>query len=304
MDLSLSLFGQSLKNPLIAASGCYGFGREAADYSNLSDWGAVCSKGLTLLPRLGNPAPRVCETPSGMLNSVGLQNPGIDAFLRNDFVFMRSSGVPLILNLAGNSPEDFALLCEKADLPGVLAIELNLSCPNVTSGGMLIGSHPEQIYQVLQASKAATSKPLIAKLTPNVSDITECARAAEEGGADAVSLVNTFLAMAVDIRTKRPILRHNTGGLSGPAIKPIALRMCAELYRSVQIPIIAMGGIQNGEDVLEYILAGASAVELGMVNFIRPFAAREIAQECLKLADELKINSWDSWRGSLSYWNN
>lgn len=304
MNLEISLFQKSWKNPLIAASGCFGFGREAEQYQDLRDWGGLCSKGLTLKPRIGNPAPRICETASGMLNSVGLQNPGLEAFLEEQLPFMRERHDRIIANVAGNSAEDYAEFCRRLDGSGVSAIELNLSCPNVAESCMLIGSNPRLIEESVALARKQTKLPLIAKLTPNTGDIAACAKAAEAGGADAVSLVNTFLGLAVDLESRRPILKNNTGGLSGPAIKPLALRMCFDVYRAVDIPILAMGGIQNGRDALEFILAGASAVQLGMVNFYRHRAAAEIASEMIELGEALGLNELDELKGQLKYWEN
>ena len=302
MNLEINLFGERWSNPLIAASGCFGFGREASLRQNLSDWGGIASKGLTLSERLGNPSPRMVETPSGMLNSVGLQNPGIDYFLTNELPLMQNYGPKIIVNVAGNEFSDYEKMCEKLEDVDITAIELNLSCPNVSSGCMSLGSNPALIEKTVELARKKTHHPLIAKLTPNTTDIAECARAAEAGGANAVSLVNTFLAMAIDLKTRRPVLKNNTGGLSGPAIKAIALRMVADVYRAVSIPVIGMGGISNGRDALEFILAGSSAVQLGMVNFYRNSAALHIGNEMIEIANELGINSVDELIGQLKYW--
>lgn len=304
MDLKISLFQKEWKNPLIAASGCFGFGREASQFQDLRDWGGLCGKGLTLHPRSGNPAPRICETASGMLNSVGLQNPGLDVFLSSELPYMLSQHDRVIANVAGNSAGDYGVFCERLNDSGLTAIELNLSCPNVSKGCMLIGSKPRLVEETVAYARARTKLPLIAKLTPNTADIAACAKAAEAGGADAVSLVNTFLGLAVDLKSRRPVLKNNTGGLSGPAIKPIALRMCFDVYRAVQIPVIAMGGIDSGQDALEFILAGASAVQLGMVNFYRQRAAAAVAEEMRGLGETLGLASVAELKGQLKYWEN
>lgn len=303
MNIQTELFGEKLQNPLIPASGCFNFGEEAAEYQDLNDWGAMLTTAITLEPRLGNPSPRVCETASGMLNSVGLQNPGLDYFLENQRKFLEGLQIPYIVNVAGREPSDYVELCRRLNATRVWAIELNLSCPNVKAGGISLSTRAEDTYQLLKQCKEVTDKPLIAKLTPNVTNICEPAKAAEEGGASAISLINTLLAMKVDLQSRRPVLRNNTGGLSGPAIKPIALRMVADVYRTVEIPIIGIGGIQSGKDVLEFILCGATAVEIGCANFRDPLLPQRISKEMQKEMEEYKINSVQSLIGSLKYWN-
>lgn len=300
--LSLSLFGKTLKNPCMAASGCYGFGREAKPYAELQAWGALVSKGLTLQPRIGNPSPRICETEGGMLNSVGLQNPGLEAFLERELPFMQGLGPQVIVNVAGSSAEDYARHCARLDGKDILAIELNLSCPNVAKGCMAIGSDAKLLGEAVRAARKATTLPLIAKLTPNVTDIGAMALAAEAAGADAISLVNTFLGMAVNLEERRPVLRNNTGGLSGPAIKPLALRMCAEVASKVQVPILAMGGIMTARDVLEYILCGATAVQLGVFNFLHPTGLPALLSEMEGWMQKEGLKDLGSLRGQLQYW--
>lgn len=302
MDHSIELFGKTLSNPLMPASGCFAFGQEAATYQDLGLWGALISKTVTLEPRLGNPPPRVVETPSGLLNAIGLQNPGIDRFLCDQLPFMRTHHPAVIVNIAGNSVDDYVQLCERLQDQDIFAIELNLSCPNVKKGGMALGTSPELIRQVTAACKGVVDFPLIAKLTPNVTDIVSCALAAQEGGADAVSLVNTFLGMAIDLNTRRPVLQNNTGGLSGPCIKPLALRMVAQVYQAVDIPIIGLGGIQTGRDVLEFMLAGARAVQIGSANFADVHLAHRVLEEVQESREKLQISSWDTWIGGLNYW--
>ncbi len=302
MDHSIELFERKLTNPLMPASGCFAFGQEAASYQDIGLWGALISKTVTLEPRLGNPPPRVVETPAGLLNAIGLQNPGVEVFLREKLPFMQAHNPSVIVNIAGNSVEDYVQLCERLEGQDIYAIELNLSCPNVREGGMAMGTSPALIQQVTSACKAASSFPLIAKLTPNVTDVVSCALAAQEGGADAVSLVNTFLGLTIDLHTQKPVLRNNTGGLSGPCIKPLALRMVAQVYQAVNIPIIGLGGITSGRDVLEFMLAGAQAVQIGSANFADPNLPQRVLKELQEEREKLQISSWDSWIGGLKYW--
>ena len=303
VDLSTSVGGLQLANPVLAASGTFGFGREMSQYQDLSRLGGICSKGLTLLPRAGNPAPRVAESASGMLNSVGLQNPGLDYFLQEELPFMRSLGCRVIANIAGHSNEEYLEMCRKLEASSVDAIELNLSCPNVREGCMLIGSNARLIGKLVAEARRLTKKPLWAKLTPNVTSISEMAMAAESGGADAVVLINTLLGMAIDRRTRRPIQRNNTGGLSGPAIKPVALRMVAETSRAVKIPIIGVGGIMSGNDALEFMIAGASAIQVGTANLVKPSACQDIINEITELAQADGVQSIRDYIGTLELWN-
>ncbi|MDO5033270.1 MAG: dihydroorotate dehydrogenase [Eubacteriales bacterium] len=302
MDFSVELLNKKLANPLMPASGCFAFGQEAATYQDIKLWGALVSKTVTLEPRLGNPAPRVVETAAGMLNSIGLQNPGLEVFLQEKLPFMQAHSPAVVVNIAGNRVEDYVQLCERLEGQDIWAIELNLSCPNVQEGGMAMGTRPDLIRQVTAACKAVTNLPLIAKLTPNVTDIVGSALAAQEGGADAVSLVNTFLGLAVDLQSRRPALKNDTGGLSGPCIKPLALRMVAQVYQAVDIPIIGLGGIRQGRDVLEFLLAGARAVQIGSANFADPNLPQRILKELQEECEKLQISSWDSWIGALKYW--
>lgn len=303
MNQEVKIGSLTLKNPVLAASGTFGFGREMACLQDLSCLGGICSKGVTLKPRLGNLTPRVAETAGGMLNSVGLQNPGIDAFLRDELPMMRQLGCAVIVNAAGHDESDYLELCRRLDQTDIDAIELNLSCPNVSTGCMLIGSDRRQIESLIAKVRRLTSKPLWAKLTPNVTSIADMARAAEAGGADAVILINTLMGMAIDRRSRRPILRNNTGGLSGPAIKPIALRMVAETYGAIQIPIIGVGGIMNGADALEFMIAGACAVEIGTANLISPTACQDVLAEMISLAEADGAASLAEYTGSLQLWN-
>lgn len=302
IDTSVRVGNVLLKNPVIAASGTFGFGREIAEWMNPGLLGAVVSKGLTRLPRLGNPAPRVAETASGMLNSVGLQNPGLDRFLSDEYPNMMKYGCPVIVNVAGDYVEDYVHFCARLDDTQIAAIELNLSCPNVSHGCMSFGADPNAVRELVQACRKATDKPLWVKLTPNVTSIAETAIAAEDGGADAVCLINTLLGLAVDHRTRRPILRNNTGGLSGPAVKPVALRMVAEVSRAVRIPVIGMGGIMSGTDALEFLIAGASAVQIGTATLIHPTATLDILNEMCEVAIQDRMARLSDYTGTLQYW--
>lgn len=279
LDMSVNLGGMKMQNPVAVASGTFGYGREYQDYVDISKIGAVIVKGTTLEERYGNTAPRICETAAGMLNSIGLENPGIDVFLNDYLPLLRQDGVNVVANIAGNTVDEYALISRKINKhPGIAAIELNISCPNVKQGGMQFGTDPELVKQVVQAVKSETTLPVIPKLSPNVSDIVKIARAARDGGADALSMINTLMGMAVDIERKRPVLGNVFGGLSGPAIKPVALRMIYQVYKEVDLPILGGGGIVTTRDALEFILVGASAVSIGTGNFVNPGLAEEIAR--------------------------
>lgn len=276
-DLSVELCGITLKNPVIPASGTFGFGREYNEIYDISVLGGVATKGLTLAPRLGNPTPRIAESRGVILNAVGLQNPGVDCFLEHDLEWLKSK-TRVIANVAGSTLEDYGQICAKLE-GKVDFIELNISCPNVKCGGMAFGIQPESIRKVTESAKRnLKNTPLIVKLSPNVESISRNARAAEEGGADCISLVNTFTGMAVDLERRKPILANNTGGISGAGIKPIAVRMVYEAANAVQIPVIGMGGITCAEDALEFIMAGATAVQVGTQNFTDPLACPKIIE--------------------------
>ena len=278
-DMSVSLCGVKLANPVIAASGTFGFGREYAEYFELSRLGGVSVKGLTLLPRAGNPPPRVAETPAGMLNSVGLQNPGIEAFLRDDLPWLLDQNTMVMANIAGNTLDEYAEMARRLRGTGVHLIELNISCPNVKQGGVAFGVRPETVFEATRAAKAQAQQPLIVKLTPNTADIAAVAKAAEEAGADGISLINTLTGMAVDPYTRKPILANITGGLSGPAIMPVALRMVWQAAQAVSIPVVGMGGIASGEDAARFMLCGASAVMVGTAGLYDPMLFVRIAEE-------------------------
>jgi dihydroorotate dehydrogenase (NAD+) catalytic subunit len=272
MDLSVQIGSLRLENPLIAASGCFGYGVEYADIVDLASLGGIAVKGLFLAEREGHPPPRIVETPSGMLNAIGLQGIGVHRFIRERLPELRRRGATVIVNICGTTLDEYVEIARiLSDAEGVHAIELNISCPNIKEGGITFGCSLPGTHAVVAAVRRATRLPIVPKLTPNVTDVSSFARAAEEAGADAVSLVNTFLAMAIDIHTRRPKLSNVVGGLSGPAIRPIAVRMVYECRRAVKIPIIGMGGIAASDDVLEFMIAGANAVQVGTINFVDPF---------------------------------
>ena len=304
MSISVKVGEVALKNPVILASGTCGFGRELAEYMDLSKLGALSSKGLTLLPRDGNQGVRVAETPSGMLNCVGLQNPGVDAFLETELDYMVDSGAGVVVNVAGHSNEDYIAMVEKLDpyKEKIDALELNFSCPNVKEGCMVIGSSPKVIEALVSDLRKRTTLPLWIKLTPNVTSIAETAKGAEAGGADAVVAINTMLGMAIDIRTRRPLLHNNTGGLSGPCVKPVALRMVHDIYSAVKIPVVGCGGASTYEDVLEFMIAGASAVELGTISLVHPTRPVEIVEDLEKYCLNNGIEELSSLTGTLELW--
>lgn len=277
--LSVDLAGVKLRNPVVMASGTFGFGREYGELFELSALGGICCKGLTLHARQGNPPPRIAETPMGMLNSVGLQNPGVDAFVATELPWLRQFDTRIIANISGNTPEEYGEMCEKLADAGVDMIEVNISCPNVKAGGLAYGTRPELAAEVTrEAKRHAGAVPVMVKLSPNVTDVTEIARAAADGGADALSLINTLRGMRIDVNSRRPILRMNTGGLSGPAVLPVAVRMVWEVHCAVDIPILGLGGVSGWEDAAQLILAGASAVGVGSAVFHDPMAPVKVVQ--------------------------
>ncbi len=276
-DLQVDLGGLLLDNPITVASGTFGYGREYEDYIDITQLGAVIVTGTTLEPRVGNPPPRVAETASGMLNAIGLENPGVKVFLTDHLPYLRNKNVRVIANIAGNTVEEYAQLAALMEnFDGIGAIELNISCPNVEKGGLQFGTSPKMVQDVVKAVKNETSLPIIPKLSPNVSDIVEIAVAAEEAGAHALSMINTLMGMAIDIDLQRPVLGNVFGGLSGPAIKPVALRMVYQVYQAVNIPILGGGGIMDYKDAIEFILAGARAISIGTANFVHPMITQEI----------------------------
>ena len=279
-DMMVNLAGINLRNPVMTASGTFGYGEEFSAYVDLESIGALVTKGLSLKPRAGNPTPRIVETPGGMLNAIGLQNVGIDAFIAKKVPYLRSVNTPAIANFFGSTVDEYAEMARRLDeIPEVAGLEVNISCPNVKQGGIVFGTDPGCAASVVSACRAASKKPLIVKLSPNVTDVVSMARACEDAGADALSLINTLTGMAIDLDRRRPILANITGGFSGPAIKPIALRMVWQVAKSVKVPIIGIGGIMNATDALEFMLAGATAVQVGTASFINPGAAQKIAED-------------------------
>lgn len=301
-DLSVNVAGIDFKNPIIPASGVFGYGREYEELFSLSKLGGIATKGTTITPRLGNPSPRIAETPSGMINSVGLQNPGIDAFIERELPNLLEKDTIILANIAGSTVDECVSIAEKLDNTDVHMIELNISCPNVKKGGAAFGVHCDSAANITSEVRKATKKPLIVKLSPNVTDITEIARAVEASGADAVSLINTLLGMRIDIRTHRPILKNNVGGMSGPAVFPLAVRMVWQVSQAVSIPIIGMGGVDSGKSAIEMMMAGASAVQVGAAIFTDPFAPIRIIDEMNEFLDENNISDVKSIIGSVQPW--
>jgi dihydroorotate dehydrogenase (NAD+) catalytic subunit len=297
--MEVNICGVSFKNPVIAASGTFSFGFEFSKLYDIDRLGGISVKGLTRERREGNPPPRIAETYGGVLNGVGLQNPGIDVFINNMMPFLETKRTVVIANIAGDTEADYCYMAERLSETKVSIIELNISCPNVKRGGLAFGVKPEDVGAITKAVKKYTKKPLMVKLSPNVADIAENARAAEAGGADALSLINTVSGMAVDAETRRPILKNVTGGLSGPAIKPIALAMVWKVYNAVKIPIVGMGGIMSASDAAEFILCGASAVQVGTANFANPLSAPQIADGLRRYVDKHKLRDISELKGRL-----
>ncbi len=291
--LSVELCGIRLDNPVIPASGTYGFGYEFAELYDINCLGTFSFKGTTKDPRFGNPTPRIAECSMGMLNAVGLQNPGVEAVIKEELpklkpVFRK----PVMANISGFSVDDYVYTVQKLDAEEQVGwLEINISCPNVHGGGMSFGTDPDAAYEVIHAVRQMTKKPLIAKLSPNVTDITAIAKACENAGADAVSLINTLLGMRIDLKTKKPVLANTTGGLSGPAVFPVAVRMVYQVHKAVSIPVIGMGGVSSAEDVIEMMMAGASAVEIGAANLVDPFACPKIIEELPAVMDKYGIEN-------------
>lgn len=303
VNLSVNLAGVTLKNPMVVASGTFGFGREYSQFYDLGELGGICAKGLTLHPREGNPAPRIAETPMGILNSVGLQNPGVDAFIGEELPFLRRFDTKVIANISGNTPEEYGIMCEKLSAAGVDMIEVNISCPNVKAGGLAYGTRPELAAEVTEVAKRhAGSTPVMVKLSPNVTDITEIARAAADAGADALSLINTIRGMRIDVNTRRPVLKMNTGGLSGPAVLPVAVRMVWEVAQAVDIPILGMGGVAKGEDAAQLMLAGASAVAVGTALFADPFTPLKVRDSLAEIAGKQGLSAVSGLTGGVKPW--
>ena len=297
--LSVDFAGVSFKNPVVAASGAFGFGREYAEYYDLSLLGGICVKGLTLEPRLGNPPPRIAETPMGLLNSVGLQNPGVEVFIKDELPFLRGYDTVILANISGNSVEEYAQMAQMLSGAGVDIIEVNVSCPNVKAGGMQFGTTAAGVAAVTETVKKRSAAPVMVKLSPNVTDIAEIARAAQSAGADAISMINTLLGMRIDIRTRRPILDNNVGGLSGPAIRPVAVRMVWQAFSAVDIPILGIGGVTEGQSAIEMMLAGASLVGVGTACLTDPYAPLKIKKGIEEYLAENGINAASDLTGKV-----
>jgi dihydroorotate dehydrogenase (NAD+) catalytic subunit len=300
--LQTEFLGKKLKNPLIAASGVFGYGREYTDLYPPSLLGGISVKGTTIKPREGNPPPRIAETPSGMLNAIGLQNPGAEAFVKNELPFLIKQDFCVIANIAGECLDDYAAVARAVDVPGVDIIEVNISCPNVRSGGIAFGTDPVLVRQVTETVKNAASKPVMIKLSPNVTRITDTAKAAEDGGADALSLINTLIGMRIDLKTRRPIIKNNTGGLSGPAIFPVAVKMVSEVARAVKIPVCGMGGISSGADIIEMMMAGAACVQVGAAICADPLAPLRILAEAEQWLTANGVKNIGEIVGTLELW--
>ena len=300
-DLTVNIAGVEFKNPVITASGTFGFGREYSEFYPLKEIGGLSCKGITLKPRMGNPPPRIAETPSGILNAVGLQNPGVDHFIERDLPWLKEQETVVIANIAGNTPEEYAQMAEKLSESSVDMIEMNISCPNVKHGGVQFGTSCQSVGAITREVRAHCKKPLMVKLSPNVSDIAEIARAAESEGADALSLINTLTGMRIDINTLRPIIR-NTGGLSGPAVFPVAVRMVWQTAGAVKIPVVGMGGISTWRDAVEMMLAGASAIQVGTALFSDPYAPLKIKEGLNRYLDDQGIASVTELAGMVKPW--
>ncbi len=299
MDYSVKIGSVVLKNPVVTGSGTFGFGQEYNEYYDISQLGAIGAKGLTLQERQGNPPHRIAETPSGILNSVGLQNPGVHAFLEQDLPVLKKQNATVIANISGNTIEEYCEMASILSTSDVDIIEMNISCPNVKQGGVAFGTDDAVIYEITSRVKEHCRQPLVVKLSPNVTDIAKMAVAAQRGGADGISLINTLLGMAIDIKTKRPVLANNVGGLSGPAVKPIALRMVWQVANAVSIPIIGMGGIMTWEDAIEFILAGATAVSVGTACFLDPMAPIKVLNGIQQYLIDQNLECFEDIRGKL-----
>jgi len=301
-DLSVNVCGIDFKNPVIPASGVFGYGREYEELFPLNKLGGIATKGTTLKLRTGNIAPRIAETPAGMLNSVGLQNPGIDHFISTELPNLLTKDLVILANIAGATPEECAEVAAKLDSTDVHMIELNISCPNVKQGGAAFGTSCEMASEVTKKVREATKKPLVVKLSPNVTSIVDIAKSVEAAGADAVSLINTLLGMRIDIKTRRPILHNNVGGLSGPAVFPVAVRMVWQVANAVNIPVIGMGGVSSGRDAIELMMAGASAVQVGAAIFTDPYAPVKIIDEMSDILDDMGVSSVRDIIGTVQPW--
>jgi len=299
-NLAVEFAGLKLKTPLMPASGTFGYGQEFAPYLDLNQLGAIVTKGLSLNPKAGNPTPRIAETVSGMLNAIGLQNVGVDAFISEKMPFLEQFDSPVIVNFFGSTQEEYGEVAARLnDVPGVAALEMNISCPNVKHGGIVFGTDPKAAFDVITTVRKRLTKPLIVKLTPNVTDIRITARAAEDAGADAISLINTITGMSVDVRTRKPRIANVIGGLSGPGIRPIAVRMTHQVVQTVKIPVIGIGGIMRAEDALEFLIVGAKAVQVGTANFVDPNAMQTILTDLETFCVEQGVEDINDLIGSL-----
>ena len=299
VNLSVNLGGLAMKNPVTTASGTFAAGMEYSDFVDVSALGAVTTKGVSLNGWEGNASPRIAEVPSGMLNSIGLQNPGVAHLKSEELPWLREQGATTIVNVSGHSFDEYVQVIEALEDAPVDAYEVNISCPNVDAGGMTLGTHVPSVEKVVSLCRKATSRPLIVKLTPNVTDITEIARAAEASGADAISLINTLLGMAIDVKRRRPVLARVVGGFSGPAVKPIALRMVWQCSKAVSVPILGMGGVTTGTDAVEFMLAGATAVAVGTANFMNPQATVDVIDGIIDYCEEQGVNDVNDLIGAL-----
>jgi dihydroorotate dehydrogenase (NAD+) catalytic subunit len=299
-DLTVEIAGIKMRNPVMTASGTFGYGEEYSTYLNLERLGGIVTKGLSVNPKAGNPMPRIVETPGGMLNAIGLQNVGIDAFIEKKLPFLRTVNTPVIVNFFGNTEDEYVEMAERLEkIPEVAGLEMNISCPNVKQGGIAFGSRPDAAYSVVKAVRDVTLKPLIVKLSPNVADIVEMAHVCADADADALSLINTLTGMAIDLKRRKPVLANITGGFSGPAIKPIALRMVWQVARAVDIPVIGIGGVTCATDVLEFMLTGATAVQVGTANFITPGVTESIVRDLERYLVENSISDVKELIGAL-----
>lgn len=299
VNLAVNLGGLAMKNPVTTASGTFAAGMEYSDFVDVSALGAVTTKGVSLNGWEGNASPRIAEVPSGMLNSIGLQNPGVVHLKSEELLWLREQGAATIVNVSGHSFDEYVQVIEALEDAPVDAYEVNISCPNVDAGGMTLGTHVPSVEKVVSLCREATSRPLIVKLTPNVTDITEIARAAEASGADAISLINTLLGMAIDVKRRRPVLARVVGGFSGPAVKPVALRMVWQCSKAVSVPILGMGGVTTGTDAIEFMLAGATAVAVGTANFMNPQATVDVIDGIIDYCEEQGVNDVNDLIGAL-----
>lgn len=302
VDLSVNLAGMTMKNPVVVASGTFGFGREFGQFYDISELGGISVKGLTLNPREGNPPPRIAETPMGILNSVGLQNPGVEGFIEKELPELKKHDLRIIANISGNTPEEYGIMCERLSEAGVDMIEVNISCPNVKAGGLQYGVVPEMAAEVAREAKNHSSVPVMVKLSPNVTSVVDIAKAVVDAGADALSLINTVRGMRIDVNTRRPVLRMNTGGLSGPAVLPIAVRMVWEVAQAVDVPILGLGGISTGEDAAQIMLAGATAVAVGTACFVDPYAPIKVRDGLEEIAQRQGLSSVTELTGRVVPW--